>query len=225
MAESPLAHFEDSSDFLGTPSAPTGGARASGLAASDEALVRRCQRGEWEAFDLLMQQHETKVYNIAYRMLGHPDDASDAAQEVFIRLYHALPKFRGECAFSTWLYRIAVNVCLDAVRRRARQPSVRTSALAAEDEEADFMDNVPDAHPDPEKIVMQKELQRLVHEAIQTLPEPQRAVIVLYDLEGFTYEEMAEILRTSIGTIKSRLNRARLALKAKLEPLMEQFQT
>jgi len=87
------------------------------------------------------------------------------------------------------------------------------------------MDNVPDAHPDPEKIVMQKELQRLVHEAIQTLPEPQRAVIVLYDLEGFTYEEMAEILRTSIGTIKSRLNRARLALKAKLEPLMEQFQT
>jgi RNA polymerase sigma-70 factor (ECF subfamily) len=97
--------------------------------------------------------------------------------------------------------------------------------LAAEDEEADFMDNVPDAHPDPEKIVMQKELQRLVHEAIQTLPEPQRAVIVLYDLEGFTYEEMAEILRTSIGTIKSRLNRARLALKAKLEPLMEQFQS
>lgn len=218
MAESPLAHFEES--------APAEVARTTGFFTSDEALVRRCQHGEWEAFDLLMQRHETKVYNIAYRMLGHPDDASDAVQEVFIRIYHALPKFRGECAFSTWLYRIAVNVCLDAVRRRARQPSVHESALVDdEDEEADFMDNVPDAHSDPEKVVMQKELQRLVHEAIQTLSEPQRAVIVLYDLEGFTYEEIAEILHTSIGTVKSRLNRARLALKAKLEPLMEQFQT
>ncbi|MCS6862480.1 MAG: sigma-70 family RNA polymerase sigma factor [Abditibacteriales bacterium] len=216
MAESPLAHFEES--------APAEVARATGFFSSDEALVRRCQQGEWEAFDLLMRQHEAKVYNIAYRMLGHPEDASDAAQEVFIRIYHALPKFRGECAFSTWLYRIAVNVCLDAVRRRARQPSIHESALVDTEEEADFMDHVPDVHPDPERVVMQKELQRLVHEAIQTLSESQRVVLVLYDLEGFTYEEIAAMLRTSIGTVKSRLNRARLALKAKLEPFMEQLQ-
>jgi RNA polymerase sigma-70 factor (ECF subfamily) len=199
-------------------------AKAAAYFSSDEALVQRCQQGDLEAFDLLMQHHETKVYNIAYRMLSHADDASDATQDIFIRAYHALPRFRGECAFSTWLYRIAVNTCLDTVRRRSRQQTVLESALVDEEEESDFVDNIPDAQPDPEKVLMQKEFQRIVHEAIQSLSETQRAVIVLYDLQGFSYEEVAQILHTSVGTIKSRLNRARLALKAKLEPWMEQFQ-
>jgi RNA polymerase sigma-70 factor (ECF subfamily) len=192
------------------------------IASLDEQLIKACQDGKWEAFDSLVSRYERRIYNLAYRLSGNAEDASDLTQETFIRLYRSINTFKGQSAFSTWLYRIATNVCLDELRRRQRTPAVSlddpvsTADGEIEREVADFSQL-------PEVLLEHKELQELVQQVLSELSEDHRTVIILRDLEDLSYEEIAEILNCQLGTIKSRLNRARAALKARIMSQRELF--
>ncbi len=184
-------------------------------------LIRAAQEGDREAFDRLVEAHYRTVYNTAYRMLGRPSAASDATQAVFVRVWEALSSFRGDASLSTWLYRITMNVCLDELRRRKNQPL----SLTEEDDEGEPASerDMPDTSDEPARTTEQRDLQRLVHEAISRLTEDFRTVIVLYDLRGLSYREVSSVLDIPLGTVKSRLNRARKALREEMAPYMELF--
>ena len=160
------------------------------------------------------------VHATAYRLTGDPDLAADATQDAYVRAYASLRTFRGSSTFSTWLYRIVVNVSLDALRRRARAPEPLT-ALADTEEQWEI--DVVDESADPGATVESRERRRLVFRALQELSSDHRTVLVLFDLNGFSYEEIADILGVPLGTVKSRLNRARLALRDVIEPHAELF--
>ncbi|MGC9316958.1 MAG: RNA polymerase sigma factor [Armatimonadota bacterium] len=188
---------------------------------SEEELIRAARAGDDEAFDLLVEAHYRSVYNTAYRMLGRPSAASDATQTTFLRVYEALDSFRGDASLSTWLYRITMNVCLDELRRRKNEPL----SLTDEDDDGEpaGQRDLPDEAAEPAQTAEQRELQKLVHEAIARLPEDLRTVIVLYDIRGLSYREIAEVLEIPLGTVKSRLNRARGALKDEMAEHLELF--
>jgi len=189
----------------------------------EKVLIERCQQGDLEAFDRLVDKYASWVYQIAFRMTSNREDADDIAQEAFIRAFSAIGKFKQQSAFSTWLYRIAVNVCQDELKRRKRAPQPM-STLQADDDSEDLTDQIAaDQSSDPAEIVEAKERQRAVQQAIDSLPEHHRIVIILRDLQGLSYEEIAQVLGGRVGTVKSRINRARLALREKLEPDMELF--
>jgi RNA polymerase sigma-70 factor, ECF subfamily len=162
----------------------------------DEELVRRYVRGDRSAFGILVERHERRVYNLAYRMLGRPEDAADATQEVFLICLRKLGGFRGRSAFTTWLHRVAANVCYEALRKRSRE--------RAADQEIE-----PPAEPDHADA---SAAALDVHRALQDVPEEFRAVLILHDLQGVPYNEIAEALGVPIGTVKSRLHRGRVAL-------------
>lgn len=163
----------------------------------DHELVRRFQEGDEAAFVELMRRHERRIYNLAHRMLGRSDDALDATQDAFLHCFRHLPSFRGEAAFSTWLYRIAVNACYDLLRRRG--PARSLDAQPAE----------PAPAPDhAEQVSLAADLER----ALAALPADFRAVIVLHELQDLPVEQVAEVLGLPLGTVKSRLHRGRVAL-------------
>lgn len=188
----------------------------------EEELVRRFQHGDDRAFDRLVETCSPRVYNLAYRLVGNADDAQDLAQEAFVRVYHALPKFKWESAFSTWLYRIVSNACYDELKRRRRRPSTMTDITPegydGESPAELLTDGATAADP-----VLQRERQQAVQQAITQLPEPFRLVLVLYDLRGLSYQEIADVLQQNMGTVKSRLNRARGLLREKLGAQRELF--
>jgi RNA polymerase sigma-70 factor (ECF subfamily) len=191
------------------------------VSALDSArLVEQAQAGDREAFDRLVDETYTMVHATAYRLTGDPDLAGDATQDAYVRAYTSLNRFRGSSSFSTWLYRIVVNVSLDALRRRSRSPEP-LSALSDDETEREF--DVVDESPDPGATVESRERRRLVFRALQQLGGDHRAVLVLFDLNGFSYDEIAEILGIPLGTVKSRLNRARLALRDAMQPHAELF--
>jgi len=189
-------------------------------------LVERARQGDRDAFDGLVDAYASQVYNLALRITGRREDAEDCVQEAFLRAFSSLPSFRGEAAFSTWLYRIALNVANDAARRQSRS-ALTASELAAGDpgDEPPQIDRWDESDRDersqPEAVFLARQRRELVLRAIRDLPEHQRTVVVLYDLQGFTYDQIAQITRTRVGTVKSRLNRARLALKDLLAPYLE----
>lgn len=187
----------------------------------ETATIRAAQGGDGRAFDRLVDTHYRSVYNTTYRMLGTSSAAADATQMTFLKAYEALESFRGEANFSTWLYRITVNVCLDELRRRKNDPI----SLTEEDEDGELsgVRDVPDETEEPARSAEQKELQRLVHEGIGRLPEDFRTVIVLYDIRGLSYQEISEVLGIPLGTVKSRLNRARNALREEMAVYLELF--
>ena len=191
------------------------------MAVNEAEIIRQCQAGDSNSFDLLVQEHYTRVYNTAVRMLGDTDRAADATQAAFVRAFSSLRSFRGEASFATWLYRIVVNVCLDELRDAARQPAGLT--FVADDDEPQER-SLPDEQADPARQAARHERQALVHEALQQLAPEQRIVLVLYDLNGFSYQEAAQVLEIPVGTMKSRLNRARNALKEVLRPHLELFE-
>lgn len=188
---------------------------------SEAATIRAAQRGDREAFDRLVEAHYRSVYNTAYRMLGTSSAAADATQTVFLRVFEALSSFRGDASFSTWLYRITMNVCLDELRRRKHQPL----SLTEDDEDGETVGerDLPDDSAQPARTAEQRELQRLVHAALSRLPEDFRTIVVLYDLRGLSYQEIAEVLDIPLGTVKSRLNRARQALREEMAEHVELF--
>lgn len=195
--------------------------KAGKLSNSEAELIRRCQAGHTASFDRLVRQHYQLAYNIAYRMLADADRAADATQAAFIRAFRALDDFRAEASFSTWLYRIVTNVCLDQIRQAQKQPASLT--LLADDQTTLEQRTIPDEQADPAAHAEQHQRQQLVHGALQRLTSEHRAVVVLYDLNGFSYQEIAEMLDIPPGTVKSRLNRARLVLKELLQKHWELF--
>jgi len=180
------------------------------------SLVGRCRAGDATAFDTLVARYASVIYNLAQRMMGNPDDAEDAAQLTFVRAYTSIHKFRGGSSFGTWLYRIAVNICLDELKKRRRAGSV-----FSELPEPSSQLPAPPSADDPENAILRKERQELIESAINSLPEQQRVVLLLSDVQGLSYEEMVKVTGTTLGTVKSRLNRARIALKERLERHME----
>ena len=186
----------------------------------EDELVRRAQEGDDDAFDRLVELFAPRVYNLAFRLIGHAEDAQDLAQEALLRAYDALPRFRRDAAFTTWLYRIVVNVCHDERARRKRRPPTM-SELETDDGPA-ITETLTDG-TDTEDLLLQRERSRTLQEAIATLPDPFRLTLVLYDIQGFSYQEAADILDIQIGTVKSRLNRARNLLREKLAAHRELF--
>lgn len=187
----------------------------------EEALVRRCQRGDRQAFDELVERYQTRVYNLAYRLLGDPDLANDIAQEAFVRVYRGLPSFHGGSALTTWIYRIVHNLCLDEMKRQRRRPQVVGDPSDPDESGEPLLDRLPDQSAEPQSAMLTGEQRRIVREAILRLRPHHRDVLVLYDLQGFSYTEIAELLSTNVGTIKSRLNRARFALARELQEQRE----
>jgi len=193
----------------------------SGEKAQERHLIERCRAGDLSAFDEIVALHQNRIYNLCYWMLGNRDDAADASQEAFVRAYRSLERFRGDASFATWLHRIAVNVSLDAVQRRKRGPLLY-SDLESGDDSPPELEPVDYGH-DPQNVATRRERSQAVRQAMALLPEHYRVVLVLFDLENHSYEEVGELLSLPLGTVKSRLNRARLALREKLENEWELF--
>jgi RNA polymerase sigma-70 factor (ECF subfamily) len=190
--------------------------------AKEEWLLERCRRGEREAFDELFDDYLPFVYNLAVRLLNDPEAAQDVVQETFVRVYQNLSRFSGRSRLSTWIYRIVVNLCLDERRRQSRQPE--TVSAEEEEETLRWLEQLPDEDPGPEARTLQEERHRVLWQAVQRLPEPFRATLILCDLEEWSYSEAAEVLGVAEGTVKSRLNRARKMLRQELEPYRELFE-
>jgi RNA polymerase sigma-70 factor (ECF subfamily) len=189
---------------------------------AERRLVDRSQRGDLDAFDALVRAYEKPVYNLAYRMSGNYDDANDIASEAFVRVFNAIPRFRGESSFSTWLYRIATNVFLDERKRRRAHPQVSLDD-EFESEGSVLQRQVEDSTPGPNALAEEQERRRILDEAIRELPDFQREMITMYHVLDLSYEEIGEITGAPIGTVKSRLNRARLALRANLDKARDVF--
>ena len=187
---------------------------------TDQEMIALCRNGDREAFNALVLKYEKQVFNIAYGMLSDYEDASDAAQDVFIKVYRSIASFRGQSSFSTWLYRICSNVCNDMLRKRQRRG---ISISLDNDEEDNPASHLPSEEPTPAERLEESERSRAVREAINGLRKEYREIIVFSDMEQLSYEEIAKILRCPVGTVKSRLNRARNALRKKLSEKRELF--
>lgn len=188
---------------------------------SDEDLVRRSKNNDLQAFEELICRYERKIYNIAYRMMGNYEDANDIAQEAFLRAFRALDGFRGDASFSTWLCRIVTNLCRDELRKR-----YRFSVESLDEEiclsEGEVKKQIPSSNPGPEEIYERQELQQGLQDLLMTLSPEFRLAIVLRDIQGLTYQEIAEQMECSMGTVKSRISRGRNYLKEKLLAQQEQ---
>lgn len=184
----------------------------------DHELVLRAQSGDKRAFELLVAKYQRRVERLLSRLVRDPAEIDDVAQETFIRAYRALPAFRGESAFYTWLYRIAINTAKNYLATRARRPQF---ALEQGNEESpDVSEQMPDYHT-PETELSNRQIVSTVNEVVESLPEELREAITLREMEGLSYEDIAAIMNCPIGTVRSRIFRAREAIAAKLRPLLE----
>jgi RNA polymerase sigma-70 factor (ECF subfamily) len=173
---------------------------------NERDLLARSRRGDLDAFERLVRAHQDRVYGLAYRITGNHEDANDAAQDAFVKAFQALRQFREDAAFSTWLHRIATNAALDLVRRRPASPPADLPLDLA-------------APGGPEDDAHRHEVQRRVYAALGRLPAEFRVAVVLRDLQGLAYDEIARVLRVPIGTVRSRISRAREALRGQLTDL------
>ena len=192
------------------------------VSAEERALIERCKRGDLGAFNDLVRKYEKQVYNFAYRLTGNYDDANDVAQDAFLRVFNAIGTFRGDSSFSTWLFRITTNVFLDERKKAKSHPQTSLDEYL-ELGESSVARQIEDPSPTPEAVLEESERAQLLQKAVGDLPEYQRAMVTLYHTQQKSYEEIAEIMDLPIGTVKSRLNRARLALKEKLSGIRELF--
>jgi len=171
---------------------------------TDEFTLRRAQKGDAQAFERLVTPHEQTIWRVCWHYTHHQQDAQDCMQEAMLKAWRAIGQYRGDCALEKWLYRIAATVCLDFLRRQKRLPATESA-----DEMAETGIQPVDASPTPDQAALNAESNDQLREAIDNLPGDMRTVLILYALQGQPYETIAEITRTSIGTVKSRLNRAR----------------
>lgn len=172
----------------------------------DEFTLRRAQKGDADAFEALIAPHEQMLWRICWRYTRSTPDAQDCLQETMVKAWRALPSFRGDSKIETWLYRLCVSCCVDHLRAASRYRAESADALA----ETGF--NPADPAPQPEETVLAREKQRRIHQAIHRLPDVMRDTLILAVLEGRSYEETAELTGTTVGTVKSRLSRARQKL-------------
>lgn len=168
-------------------------------------LVKKAQKGDTRAFEQVIEQYYTKIYNIALGTMGNPHDAEDAAQNALIKIYGAIGEFRFKSKFSTWVYRVAMNSCRDELRKRKRVTHISSEEIGESDFGADIQS--------PETYALKSEASIGLRDAIDRLKDEHKTAIVLRDINGFSYEEIARITKCSVGTVKSRISRARTALK------------
>jgi len=186
---------------------------------TDAILVQQCRNNDVAAFEALVNRYKNKVYNFVYRMVGNPDDAEDVTQEVFLKVYKRIQYFRGESSFQTWLFRIATNQCVDRSRKLKRGIQQTVSLYETPDDNDDSSGTqreIPDNEADPLRYVTREELRQVVQEGLARLSDKLRAVLVLYDIQGMSYEEIARTLGVPIGTVKSRLFNARAQLARRI---------
>jgi RNA polymerase sigma-70 factor (ECF subfamily) len=182
------------------------------LDSAEKNLIELSAKGNVEAFETLVQAHQKRVYNIALRMTKDPDDAQELSQDALVRAFVAIKKFRGESSFSTWLYRITMNVCTDFLRKRNKAVVVSLEQGAAGNENYNPV-QLPEKSPGPDELTEKKQLKEMVKQAMDLLSVEHRQVLILRDLMDLTYKDIANTLNVNEGTIKSRINRARDALK------------
>jgi len=193
------------------------------LSLSDTSLIERCQRNDVAAFNEIVGRYKNKIYNYVYRMVGNSEDADDLTQEVFVKMYLALDSFRNQSSLSTWLYRIAGNLCIDSHRKRSRRDTGFGGSISSLDEPISVDINgdgaareVADNTFEPMRMLAQKEMDSQIQYALSKLPEKMRTVVILHDIEGLQYEEIAEVVNCPLGTVKSRLFNARTTMRGHL---------
>jgi RNA polymerase sigma-70 factor (ECF subfamily) len=179
----------------------------------EKRLVGLYKQGDLSAYDQLMARYEKKVYALCFRMAGNHSDAEDLAQEAFLKTFRALPSFKGDSQFSTWLYRIVTNTCLDERRKRAKKPVLVSIDKPLDTEEGSMAISLPGNAPDPLAETISGESQAEIQNLLLSLSPDQRVVLVMRDIEGYSYEEIAAALNINMGTVKSRLNRARCRMR------------
>ena len=185
----------------------------------DRTLVERVQRGDKRAFDLLVLKYQHKLVKLVSRYVRDPSEVMDVVQEAFIKAYRALPSFRGESAFYTWIYRIAINTAKNYLVAQGRRPpdgDIDSSDVDLIEGETELKDNAT-----PERLLLRDEIEETVMDAIAQLPEDLRVAITLRELEGLSYEEIAEAMDCPVGTVRSRIFRAREAINKRLQPLLD----
>ncbi len=185
----------------------------------DRALVERVQRGDKRAFDLLVLKYQHKLVKLVSRYVRDPSEVMDVVQESFLKAYRALPGFRGESAFYTWIYRIAINTAKNYLVAQGRRPpdgDIDSGDIDQIEGETELKDNAT-----PERLLLRDEIERTVMDAIEQLPEDLRTAITLRELEGLSYEEIAQSMDCPIGTVRSRIFRAREAINKRLQPLLD----
>ena len=184
---------------------------------NEEQLIQRASGGDMAAFNELLGLHEKRMYGICLRMCRNPEDAQDCLQEAMLRVFRAITGFKGQSTFSTWLYRITMNACIDELRRRKNAPQVSMEALMEDGW------TQPDPEETPEQRAVSSEQRSRLSALIHQLPEDMRAAVVLRDIQGFSYEEISAILDTNVGTVKSRISRGRERLREKILAERELF--
>jgi len=185
---------------------------------NEELLISRAAKGDAAAFNELLGLHEKKMYAVCLRMCGNHEDAQDCLQEAMLRVYRAISGFKGQSSFSTWLYRVTMNTCLDELRRRKNKQATSLDGLL------DTGWAPTDDLDTPERHAIASEKRRTIERAIAELPEDMRSAIVLRDVQGFSYDEIAQMLGANVGTIKSRISRGREKLREKLSSALELFE-
>lgn len=177
-------------------------------------LIKKAAKGDPDAFESLMIQYQTPVYNLCFRIVGNPEDAADMTQETFLKAWRSLENFHMDSSLSTWLYRLANNCCLDLLRSKKRKPTI---SIVREDEDGEELSFDPeDPSPQPEELLIRKEENQILQEALQTLDEQQRAILTLRVVNDMSYEDISRVLQIKEGTVKSRLARARENLRKKV---------
>ena len=189
---------------------------------SDAPLVARAVAGDHKAFELLVIKYQRRVQRLIGRMVRDVDLVEDIAQETFIRAYRALAQFRGEAQFYTWLYRIAVNTAKKALMDLKRNPTVSENSYKSDDDdETSFLENELTSSETPDAVLASKEIAQIINTALEALPDELRQAITLREIEGLSYEEISEAMNCPIGTVRSRIFRAREAISLKVKPLLE----
>ena len=185
---------------------------------TDKELVKRVQKGDLAAFDMLFARYQSKILNLISRYVRDPEEVQDVAQEAFIKAYRALPKFRGESAFYTWLYRIAINTAKNHLVARSRRPP----ASDVDVEDADYRDDADALRDleDPESAMAREQLRNTILTAIDDLPDELRSALTLREFEGLSYEQIAQVLDCPVGTVRSRIFRAREFVDQRMQPVI-----
>lgn len=186
---------------------------------ADAILVRRVQRGDKAAFDVLVRKYQLKILKLVMRYIRDPSEAEDVTQEAFLKAYRAMPKFRGDSAFYTWIYRIAINTAKNFLVAAKRRPLDYNLDLQ-DSEQYDMQARLKDIDS-PERMMLTEEIRDTVNRAIDKLPEDLRTAIILREMEGMSYEEIAQSMECPVGTVRSRIFRAREAIDKRLRPLLE----
>ncbi len=189
---------------------------------ADQLLVDRVKSGDQQAFNLLVRKYERKVFRLISRLVRDPAEVEDVSQEAFIKAYRALPQFRGDSAFYTWLYRIAVNTAKNHLVAQGRRPIPLSDTLSEDEDGESFgREDVVSDNRTPEAELLSRQIAETVNRAIEALPQDLRTAVTLREIEGLSYEEIAEAMNCPIGTVRSRIFRAREAIAQQLRPLLD----